>query len=76
VDATGSSTAQRTKLGGGEVSRSETRNVRSMCVTEEGQVSMRYLTSGCRPDAGATMVMMALALRQLRIRPAATFDDC
>jgi hypothetical protein len=70
VLAIGSSTAQRTRLGGGDVSRSETRKGRSMCVI--WRLSMRCWTSGFRPDDGQTQVTFASALRQFRIRPAET----
>lgn len=53
-----------------EGSRSDARNLRSMWVT--WPVATRWATSGFRPSRGQMTVTRASALRQLRMRPAAT----
>ena len=68
VDAAGSSMATSTMSA---PSRSDGSNTRSTCVI--CFCDTRKATSSFRPDAGQTTVTLASALRQLRIRPAATW---
>lgn len=67
VEAAGSSMATSTMS---VPSRSDGSNTRSMWVTRPCEI--RKATSSLRPEAGQTTVTLASALRQFRIRPAAT----